>query len=162
VSPRKRKSKKGSVLSGVGPVFLSFIIGAVMVMFLVGGGYLPWLVPQERAESELQTTVDDLRLKALKIFLDGQADWQGGEPGIGSGWEGRLPNSESLVQWNARITDGIEAIGLQVLSGQEEIVHRKNRQPLQRLTMTIGEETGEFLTTVMVEIVRSDNLPSVF
>ena len=33
MSPRKRKSKKGSVLSGIGPLFLAFITGAVTVMF---------------------------------------------------------------------------------------------------------------------------------
>ncbi len=152
----------GSMLSGIGPVLLAFLAGALAIIIATTGNYLPWQNKPPEEKIEEQTELIELRLEALSIFLRGQADWIESNPALVKGWSGDLVETESLVQWNAAIVDGVESIGLCVLSGHEEIIPRRNRLPIQQLTLVIGDEVGDYVTTVCVRKPRRGNLLVAF
>jgi len=147
-----RRSWRGSLL------LLAFLAGAVAVLLLLRDGAPEpdptterLLAAQRRAELE----------GALTRLLAAQARWDEAGSGRPLTWQGELAGRESLVRWNSRVSGEIEALGLEVLSGTEQLIERRGRFPLQRLRLTVGvgEET---LATVVVETTRSPSLPPVF
>ncbi|MFH1143492.1 MAG: hypothetical protein V1774_03010 [Candidatus Eisenbacteria bacterium] len=100
-------------------------------------------------------------LGELAAILEKRATWEVRAEGIGSEWLGRIPQGMSLVHWNAETTSALESAGLEVLAGREDLIDRRGRAPLQRLTLEIGV-MGEFLATVVVETTRQSSLPTAF
>ncbi len=101
------------------------------------------------------------RLEALEQLLAPAARWRQRDPGVPMVWTGTLGPPETLVQWNARISAGVEALGLEILEGREEILTRSRGRPLGRLTLVVGD-AGEILATIVVEAVRPPALPPAF
>jgi hypothetical protein len=137
------------------------VAGGLTVYLLLGGwnrggqGSPPAPDPAA-AGAELQRRAD-----LLATILLPQAEWLRRESALPMEWEGRLPSSESLVQWNARVSAGIEGLGLEVFDGREEVIARAGKWPLQRLTLTVGG-AGELLATIVIETSRSPALPPTF
>jgi len=100
-------------------------------------------------------------LAALSEVLAGRAEWDRRGTQGGARWEGRIDGGTSLVRWNAETTAAVEEAGLEVLSGREELVERKGRWPLQRLTLEIGA-AGRRCALVVVETARDPSLPAAF
>ncbi|MBP6875036.1 MAG: hypothetical protein KBD56_03100 [Candidatus Eisenbacteria bacterium] len=97
----------------------------------------------------------------LARILAGRAEWrQTGTPG-NMEWLGTLPDGSGLVKWNSDLTAAVQEAGLEVLTGREEVLERKGRWPLQRLTVEVGA-AGEYLATVVVETARPPSLPAAF
>jgi hypothetical protein len=140
---------------------VAFLAGGLTVYLLFGG----WNRPHQgrppapdpgAAAAELQRQAD-----LLATVLLPQAEWIRRELALPMEWEGCLPSAESLVQWNARVSAGIEGLGLQVLDGREEVISRAGKWPLQRLTLIVGG-AGEILATIVIETSRSPDLPPPF
>ncbi|MCK4305498.1 MAG: hypothetical protein KAY24_14775 [Candidatus Eisenbacteria sp.] len=162
MGPRRKKGKtSGSRLLRLGPFFLTFLAGGVATLLLLWvGGVLRWDgKPDPGAANEPEC----LRAQAngLAAILLPQAEWHSRDTTLPMEWVGRLRSSESLIQWNARVSAGIQSLGMDVLEGREEILERVGQWPLQRLTLVVGSG-GETLATVIVETSRSPNLPPPF
>ncbi len=159
MSPRRKKRSGGSGVRWLGPLFAAFVAGAVVVYFLISGGHLEPLGVDltDAQERELR----EARIGLLTHLIDDQASWTYRDLTEPLEWRGTLPDSISLVQWNARVSGSIEELGFEVLAGREEVIPRPGRWPLQRLTLDIGDE-GLPLARVTVELPRSPRLPQAF
>jgi hypothetical protein len=162
MSGRRRKRASGSKRSG------AFLLPALIVLALgvLVGMTHPWtLLPQARPspdESPVKPVLSAAELtRRLAAILEREAQWQEKGAGQPPEWRGKLPEKESLVHWNARISAAIEAAGLQVQSGTEELLERENGSPVQRLTLEVGGG-GERLARIVVETRRSPYLPPSF
>ncbi len=161
MSARRRRPRKGSGRLRPGPILLVGIgvAVAIAVVFLV-----PRLrhgpQPTRPEPQRIPPSTTEL-LARLSEVMHGEAEWTREGTGSPPQWQGRLRGEESLVRWNARITGAVEAAGLQVLQGTEELSDRRGRWPVQRLTLRIGTD-GNALATVVVETARSPALPPAF
>lgn len=97
----------------------------------------------------------------LAALLEPVARWRRRDPGPPMSWTGAIDTSESLLQWNARVAAGIEALGLQVLEGREEIVDLARGGGRAQLTLVIGT-AEEVVATLVVEAVRPRTTPPAF
>ncbi len=159
MSPRRKKQKTGLSLGWLGPLLVSFVAGGLTVYFLMSSGHL---VPLGDDAADIHLSeLRDARLQLLETLLLPQARWTARELSEPIDWQGSLPDSVSLVQWNARITQGVQSLGFEILSGAEEVIPRAGRWPLQRLTLEVGE-SGLPLGRIMVETSRSPRLPQAF
>lgn len=160
MSPRRKKKTGGSGLRWLGPLLVAFLAGAVAVYFLISGGYLdPLGVDLTAAQQE---ELRQARIGLLTTMIDDQARWTYrdlADPPLE--WKGTLPDSVSLVQWNARVSKNIQELGFEILAGREEVIPRAGRWPLQRLTLEIGSG-GHPIGRVTVELPRSPRLPQAF
>jgi len=100
-------------------------------------------------------------LDRLTELLAPAAHWHLARAGVPPRWEGRIEGGETLIHWNARMSAAIEALGLEVLDAREELLERRGRQPMQRLTLRLGL-AGETTAVVLVETARSAALPPAF
>ncbi len=158
---RKQRNPGGSTLARLGPLLLPFLAGG-LVVFLLMGGFAHLRLPLREAPVVPNAALHaQQRLTALEAVLLPQAEWHHRELDPPLEWLGRLPSSQSLVQWNARVSAGIRALGMEVLEGQEDIIERPGSWPLQRLTLVVGE-AGEMLATIVVETTRSPETPMPF
>jgi hypothetical protein len=76
-------------------------------------------------------------------------------------WVGELRSSDSLIQCNGRISTLLEALGLEVLDGREQLEEGPGQTVLQRLNLVIGR-AGEVLGTIAIEARRDPSLPPAF
>jgi hypothetical protein len=158
MSRRSKPSRAGR--HALGPLLLTFLAGAataVLIILLFGRPSTPAPEPVGAAgQADLQA-----RLDGLAALLDAQARWdQIGTSGAPE-WRGRISDQTSLVRWNAGVSAALGAAGFEVLSGREELIPRRNRWPLQRLSLEVGV-AGEPLAMVVVETVRPPSLPPPF
>ena len=101
------------------------------------------------------------RAEALAALLEPAARWRRRDMGPPMQWTGAIDASESLMQWNARVTAGVEGMGLEVIEGREEILELVKGGTRARLTLVIGS-TEEVLATLAVEAVRPRSTPPAF
>ncbi len=168
MSSKRRQSKKtkqirrypgGPGLRWLGPLFVAFVAGALVVYVLISGGHVePLGVDLTLAQEKM---LRQTRVNLLRTMLDSQARWSHLSEAEPLEWEGTLPDSVSLVQWNARVTQSVRDLGFEVLAGREEVIPRAGRWPLQRLTLEIGD-AGLLMGRVSVEMPRSPHLPQPF
>ncbi len=157
---RKERTRWGVLPIRLTPLFAAFVTGclaAILILWRLGA--LSPAAPSGPPPAPPPSLAE--RAEALSAMLLPQAEWRRRDGGVPMVWDGRLPAEESLIQWNARVSAGVQALGLEVLEGREEIIHNAGKWPLQRLTLVIGH-AGRVVATLMVETTRSPSLPAPF
>jgi len=160
---RRAKSTKGAPPIRLAPLLVCFLAGSVLtVLGLWHWGVLGPQAPLEIPPAPGAPEAAGLsRREALERLLTPAARWSQRDLERPMVWTGTLEPAESVVQWNARISAGVESLGLEILEGREEILTRPRGRPLTRLTLVVGD-AGEVLATLVVEAVRSPSLPPAF
>jgi hypothetical protein len=165
VGRRRRGKWKGLGWISSSPFLLACFAAAVLLIVLLsygewapGHGGAP--APPPSAAVPLAEPPPD-PLGCLAGILADRAQWSRGDGPPRTEWRGTIPAETGLVRWNAGLTTALQAAGLEVLSGREELTERKGRWPQQRLTLEVGA-AGEHLATVVVETTRNPALPAAF
>lgn len=161
---RKKKKQWRIKLPRLSPLVWSFLAGGVVVFLILGlCNRILWGHHSESGERDAKVTAAEQsrRVEQLATLLHPLADWDATEVSCPLEWKGRIPSSESLVQWNAWASSAMQSLGLEVFAGTEEIIERRGRWPLQRLTL-IGGISGETLATIVIETPRRQELPPAF
>ncbi|MCK4413627.1 MAG: hypothetical protein KAY32_08790 [Candidatus Eisenbacteria sp.] len=155
--------KAGSSRAGrwaLGPLLIAFFSGALLVVLVVVLLEWPARRPGGATAAAGRPAVQE-QLAGLAALLDSQAEWEQIGDVSCPEWHGRIVDETSLVRWNAGATAALGAAGFEILAGKEDLIHRRNRWPLQRLTLEVGV-AGEQIATVIVETGRSPSLPPPF
>lgn len=164
MTARRRPPLTASV-SRPGPLLITFLIGGALVFLGLGlSGRIHWETDSADGDRVAAATprVDrETTAAMLTAVLEPQAEWRTRGPAIPLNWCGEIGSDESLVQWNARVTALCERLGLEVIAGTEEIIERRGRWPLQRLTL-VAALGGETLATLVVEDTRPPTVPPTF
>lgn len=151
----------GSILERIGPYFLAFVAGGLALwLLLLGSGSLGRGAP-ERPDAAALGAARVEKAQALSELLLPQADWIRRDSGLPMHWYGEVSSSMSLVQWHARLSAAIGALGLEIFEGEEEITPRPGAWPTQRLSLAIGDGTAR-LANIVIETTRDPALPAAF
>ena len=165
----RRGKSRGPWRGSPGPLLLACFAGAIGLLVLLShADWRPLLGSRSgsgeggRASSDRASSVAAPAdpLGTLAQVLEGRAEWDRPRAGAGDRWSGRIEGM-SLVRWNGETTAALERAGLEVLAGREELVERRGRWPLQRLTLDIGAG-GRKCAVVVVETSRDPSLPAGF
>lgn len=163
---RRAKGTRGAASRRLAPLLIFFLGGSLLtVLALWHWGVLgprplhPAPAPDREPAALAEPAVP--RAEALAALLEPAARWRRRDMGPPMSWTGAIDVSESLLQWNARVTAGVEKLGLQVLEGQEEIVDLARGGARARLTLIIGT-AEEVLATLVVEAARPRETPPAF
>ncbi len=163
---RPRRTTGGAASRRLTPLLVCFLGGClVTVLVLWHWGVLGrGPAPPTPIADQVQASAGELsppRAEALTALLEPAARWRRRDMGPPLSWTGAIDGSESLLQWNARITAGVEKLGLQVLEGREEIVNPARGAARARLTLVIGT-AEEVLANLVIEADRSRATPPAF
>lgn len=147
----------------LGPVFVAFLTGGALLLVALGiSGRIRWGRHPVPAPTATATAWNrDACMSALVGFLRPQANWRDSAIACPLHWTGEIPAASSLIQWNARVSRALADLGLEIVSGTEEVIERRSRRPMQRLTLVAGR-AGETLATIVVECQRPPQLSPVF
>ncbi|MBD3237360.1 MAG: hypothetical protein GF330_11690 [Candidatus Eisenbacteria bacterium] len=162
--PTRRASRSRLQVPRPGPLLIAFLAGGALVLLALGlSGRVRWNAPAQRETPVTAGVPVDPETTAalLAAVLEPQADWERHDASPPLQWRGRVAAEESLVQWNARVSALCERLGLQIVSGTEEIIERRGRWPLQRVTL-VAALAGETLATLVVEAPRPPTVPPAF
>jgi len=159
---RKRKRASGRKRSGafLYPVLIVAAL-ATLLLILRPWTLIPRSAPAASAPIPPPPPSSTELLVRLRTLLQDEAEWRRQGTGQPPEWSGKLRGEESMVHWNARVSAAIEAAGMQVREGTEELIERQGGGTLQRLTLEVGSG-AETLATIVVETRRSPYLPPTF
>ncbi len=162
MSPASSTRSKARGMPGSLVFYLAGGILALLLFFLLlpRGVERPSLRSSSAGLVRSDPSVEE-NLGLLYEHLSKLTDWERNPPGLPIEWHGRPKPEVGLVSWNARATALAESLGFVVLEGTEEILERRGKWPLQRLTLILGLGDAE-IGSIVVEAPRPPTLPIAF